>query len=145
MNRLIYDKCAYQQKLNSSTAPGNYIMYPGKYEHCSKCRIQLGQVGGNAVSLYDGNMVDLESDLFNINRVASMCNRSKYQPKYTNCPKCRDSGLPGDCLECRSKHLINQPNCQMVDFRPVIEAPPFVQQPCKKYPGFMYGANGSLF
>lgn len=143
-NRLIYDKCAYEQKLNVSTGPGAYTMYPGKYEHCAKCRMQLGQVGGNAVSLYDGNMVDLESDLFGIDRRASLCNKSKYHPKCKECDKCKNTGLPCGCLECTSKHLIHQPNCQMVDYKPVIPAPPFRQEMCD-YHGIKSGiAKGNL-
>ena len=140
----MYDQCAYEQRLNQSTSPANYTMYPGKYENCNKCRIQLGQVGGNGVSIYDGNMVDLESDLLGIDRCASLCNSSEYQP-HCNYPNCGNNGLPNDCLECRSKNLINQPACQMVDYKPVVEAPPFVQTgACDYNKQRIYSANGSL-
>jgi hypothetical protein len=146
-NRLIYDNCAYEQKLNVSTGPSNYSMYPGKYEHSSKCRIQLGQVGGNGVSIYDGNMVDLESDLMGIDRRASMCSTSKYQPACKSC-SCGgvSTGLPCDCLKCRSKNLVNQPSCQMVEYGPVIEAPEFVPQTCQydSRRGGTYRADGTF-
>ena len=129
-NRLMYDQCAYEQNLNQSTGPGNYLMYPGKYEHCKKCRIQLGQVGGNGVSLYDGNMVDLESDLLGIDKPASLCNKNKYRPKCKECNKCTNSGLPCGCLACTSQNLVHQPNCQMVNYKPVVPAPPFTPQTC---------------
>ena len=51
-NRLMYDTCAYKQKLNESTEPLNYSLYTGKYENCAKCRIEFGTVGGNGVSLF---------------------------------------------------------------------------------------------
>ena len=59
-NRLMYDTCAYKKRLDESVGPLNYTLYPGKYENCSKCRIELGTVGGNNVSLFSGNLVDLE-------------------------------------------------------------------------------------
>jgi hypothetical protein len=142
-NRLIYDNCAYEQKLNQSTAPGNYSMYPGKYENSSPCRIQLGQVGGNGVSLYTGNMVDLESDLFGIDRQASLCNAKEFKPSCTY-PECGTSGLPCDSLECRSRNLVNQPSCQMIDYKPVVEAPPFEHKACEYDSTKLYSAGGGL-
>ena len=40
-NRLMYDSCAYKQKLGESTSPLNYNLYTGKYENCAKCRVDL--------------------------------------------------------------------------------------------------------
>ncbi len=149
-NHLMYDTCAYEQKLNQSTGPGNYMMYPGKYNHCQKCRNQFGLVSGNDVSIYDGNMVDLESDLYGINRPASLCNKSKYHPKCKNCGKCKNSGIPCGCLACTSKNLIHQPNCQMIDYKPVVTAPPFTATTCDQRQlrgqiGPVYQADGTLW
>ena len=58
-NRLIYDECAYKKSLQQSTDPLEYSLYTGKYENTAKCRIELGSVGGNGVSLFNGNLVDL--------------------------------------------------------------------------------------
>jgi hypothetical protein len=129
-NRLIYDNCAYCQKLKQSVGPNNYMMYEGKYINNHQCRMMLGQVGGNEVSLYNGNMVDLESDLLGINRPASLCNATKYHPKCKNCSQCKTSGIPCDCSACNARNLINLPNCQMVDFGPVITGPPFTGTLC---------------
>ena len=41
-NRLMYDACAYKKRLQESTTPLDYTLYPGKFENCSKCRIELG-------------------------------------------------------------------------------------------------------
>ena len=79
-NRLIYDKCAYQEVLNKSRDVLDYSLYSGKYENCAKCRIELGVSGGNNVSLLSGNLVDLESDLRGQTREASLCINSKYKP-----------------------------------------------------------------
>ena len=67
-NRLMYDSCAYEKSLQQSTSPLNYALYTGKYENTAKCRIEFGLVGGNGVSQYSGNLVDLESDLRGVNR-----------------------------------------------------------------------------
>ena len=39
-NRLMYDTCAYKKKLEESTTPLDYNLYTGKYENCSKCRLE---------------------------------------------------------------------------------------------------------
>jgi hypothetical protein len=115
-NRLIYDTCAYKKSLEESVSPYYYAMYPGKYENCSKCRIELGVVGGNNVSLFAGNLVDLESDLRGQNRPASMC------PKYKYTPDCKSSCKPSnDGLPCRVQpKMVNLPTCQMVRYPPVV-------------------------
>jgi len=126
-NRLKYDTCAYEKFLNESTGPFAYSMYPGKYENCAKCRIELGQVGGNGVSLFSGNLVDLESDLRGQSRPASLCPKNKYQPmcKKPN-PNC--DGLP--CDPASQYPLVNQPSCQMVRYPPVPQPPQYKPQGC---------------
>jgi len=97
-NRLSYDTCAYKTELKQSTAPLEYMMYDGKYNNSAKCRIEFGTVGGNGVSLYSGNLVDLESDLRGQTRLLSDCPSTMFQPSI-------DKEL--------SKKLVNQPSCQM--------------------------------
>jgi hypothetical protein len=80
MNRLMYDKCAYSKALGESVAPLDYVLDTVKYEHCDKCRIELGLVGGTAVSHISGNMVDLENDLRGQNRPNTHCPSYKYLP-----------------------------------------------------------------
>ena len=96
-NRLIYDECAYKKTLQQSTDPLEYVLYTGKYENTAKCRVELGSVGGNGVSLFNGNLVDLESDLRGQTRQASQCPTKKYGP---------GSKVP----------LNHQPSCQMVNY-----------------------------
>ena len=103
-NRQIYDTCAYKAALERSTYPLSYALYPGKYENCAKCRIELGQLGGNGVSIYSGNMVDLESNLRGQNRPASLCN--KYQAQPIN-------------LNQVDRQMVHQPACQMVKYHSV--------------------------
>jgi hypothetical protein len=110
-NRLSYDSCAYEKALKQSTGPYDYMLYNGKYENCAKCRIEFGTVGGNGVSLFSGNLVDLESDLRGQTRVASLCPSKMYEPK---CGKCnnRENGVPCSSAQCQPK-LLHQPSCQM--------------------------------
>lgn len=115
-NRLIYDECAYKKSLQQSTDPLEYALYTGKFENTAKCRIELGSVGGNGVSLFNGNLVDLESDLRGQTRKASLCPCTKYDPKCTN-PSCQKNrnGIPCEGPNC-SVPLVNQPSCQMVRY-----------------------------
>ena len=76
---LIYDDCAAQQYYKQSTAQGCYQFFAGKYINNNECRVNFGIVGGNDVSLYRGNLVDLESDMRGINRDNSLCPKNKFQ------------------------------------------------------------------
>ena len=118
-NRLMYDTCAYSKKMQESTSPLNYALYPGKFENSSKCRIELGLVGGNGVSLFSGNLVDLESDLRNQTRPLSHCPKNDYQPRCSNYSAV--SGLPCGDFNAQEK-LVHQPSCQMQKF-PAIPLP----------------------
>ena len=78
-NRLIYDTCAYKHELSQSVGPLQYILNPMKYENCNKCRMELGIVGGTAVSHIKGNLVDLETDLRGQTRRTTKCPSKLYQ------------------------------------------------------------------
>lgn len=114
--RLSNDTCAYKKQLLESTGPLNYAMYTGKYENCARCRVEFGIVGGNNVSLFSGNLVDLESDLRGQTRPASLCPSMKYHPKYP------DGSRNG---------LVPQKTCQMFKYPKVPEPPQFKQQTCQ--------------
>ena len=126
-NRLMYDTCAYEKRLNETTGPFSYSMYTGKYENCAKCRIELGQIGGNGVSLFSGNLVDLESDLRGQTRPASLCPKEKFQPM-CKAPNPKNDGLP--CDPSSQYPLVHQPSCQMVRYGPVPQPPQFKPQGC---------------
>ena len=80
MNRLIYDTCAYSKTLGESISPMEYMLDLSAHEHCDKCRVELGLVGGTAVSRVRGNMVDLENDLRGSNRPNTKCPAFKFLP-----------------------------------------------------------------
>ena len=95
-NRLSYDACAYQKTLQQSTGPMDYMLYTGKYENSAKCRIEFGTVGGSGVSLFSGNLVDLESELRGQTRQSSLCPSTMYNPN-----------------QKMNGNLVHQPACQM--------------------------------
>lgn len=77
-SRLPYDPCAYQKRLSESTAPYAYSVLPDYYENCQKC------VYDKYTRPFDADIVDAESELYNITRPASKCPSRKYNP---NCKK----------------------------------------------------------
>lgn len=117
MNRLRYDTCAYSQALSQSVSPIEFILDPIKYEHCQKCRMELGVVGGTAVSHIQGNLVDLENDLRGQNRPNTHCPCYKHIP--TNGPiqgKEYIKPVQHPAIDTRMQHL--RP-CQMINYGPV--------------------------
>jgi|UniRef100_A0A6C0J7L0 hypothetical protein len=94
-NNLIYDKCFLDAKVKEYNDSLNYALYDGKYYNSSKCRMELGLVGGNNVSLYSGNLVDLESNLLGIQNTAT-----KYATEQN----------------MLNVNLVPQDSCQMIDY-----------------------------
>lgn len=125
MNRMIYDSCAYQQSLSQSVAPLQYVMDPIKYEHNNKCRMELGIVGGTAVSHITGNLVDLENDLRNANRPATHCPSYQYLPGEGKVLQGKEYIKPVQhpTIDLKMNHL---PSCQMIAYGSVPNVP---QQP----------------
>jgi hypothetical protein len=80
-NRLTYDDCAYKSELNESVSYLGYMLDPIRYEHCQKCRPEIGIIGGTAVSHGKGNLVDLENNLFGIDRPNTHCPSYKWTPR----------------------------------------------------------------
>lgn len=141
-NRLIYDTCAYKKELDQSTGPLSYTLNPIKYENCNQCRMELGIVGGTAVSQIKGNIVDLENDLRGQSRSASLCPSKHYQPGCgpdrigTECQPAQivtqgNSCSPGTTIDTRLQHL--RP-CQMIRYKPVPLPPPMKIQTCSAPP-----------
>ena len=118
-NHLRYDPAAYTQYLKESQNVGCYQMYSGKFVNKNQCRIGFGILAGNDVSLYRGNMVDLESDMMGITRPASLCPKNKYMPRFQQ--KC-GAGLPSGPINCNSE-LIHKPVCQLACYKPRVVAP----------------------
>ena len=128
-NHLMYDQCAYAKRLQESSGPYYYAMYPGKYSNTAKCRIELGVVGGNNVSVFKGNMVDLESDLRGQTRAATLCPSGKYAP---GCAEPRMDGDGTPCGPVPSGRLDHLPECQMNCY-PAVQMPNEQPQPSCTY------------
>ena len=136
-NRLIYDTCAYKHSLSQSVGQLAYILDPSKYEHCNKCRIELGLVGGTAVSHVKGNLVDLETELRGQTRLASKCPTQKYQMP---CPQgdlntCHPpniviNGNPGNQGRVINTELQHLPSCQMFRYKSIPLPPPINHYRC---------------
>ena len=123
-NRLIYDTCAYKKRVDESVGSLSYLLNPIKYENCSKCRHELGIVGGTSVSQISGNIVDLESDLRGQTRLNSQCPNKKYQGNKGN--KIYING--NECGQQRTIDLdmLHLPPCQMIRYKP-IPLPPSIK------------------
>lgn len=78
--RIYTDPCNYKQNLSENISQLSYLMDPIKFEHCNKCRNEIGLVGGTNVGVPKGNMVDLENNLFGIDRPNTRCANYKYIP-----------------------------------------------------------------
>jgi hypothetical protein len=115
MNRLSYDACAYNKALGESVAPLEYVLDPVRYEHCHRCRVDLGVVGGTAVSHISGSLVDLENNLLGIDRPNTHCPAYKHAPSATNTVQGREYVKPvlHPAVDTTPVHL---PACQMHGF-----------------------------
>ena len=82
-SRSNYDQCAYQSEILQSVGSLNWILDSSRFVNNNPTRIAFGIVGGNDVSIVKGNMVDLESDLYNISRKASKCPSLKFLDQCT--------------------------------------------------------------
>jgi len=94
-----YDSCAYKQFLAESVGTFSYVSDPVRYYHPRASRIAFGIVSGNDVSVVP-NQVDLESDLFGIDRKLSRCDALKY---INPCPT-------GDMNTCRPRQIVMRGN-----------------------------------
>ena len=85
-NRLNTDTCAYAQELSESIGPGEYkLSEPNRGANCVQCftrdpriRMQISGVGIDSTR----PMVDVNSDILNIERDASNCSTKKHLPVF---------------------------------------------------------------
>jgi hypothetical protein len=136
-NRLSYDPCATKKNIEQSTEPLSYIINPIKYENCNKCRMELGIVGGTAVSHIRGNLVDLENDLRGQTRIYSICPEKQFKSSQCN----NDVSTPSYKNICSAPstttidtELIHLPPCQMIRYPSVPLPPPMNIQQCNTTP-----------
>lgn len=91
-NRPLYDYCEGKKRLQESTSAGNYSVETPVI--CSNCLPSDPRIMPNhsGVSMNKGvdwrfyaGPVDVESDLFNLNRIYSRCPDAKYHPNAKDC------------------------------------------------------------
>lgn len=128
--KLSYDDCAYRTNLSQNVGLLSYNLDSVKFNSCNKCRHEVGLVGGTAVSHVSGNLVDLESNLFGIDREASKCATMKYLPRENETvgTKFYNLGAPNQ-VDTTMKHL---PACQMHNVLGVPHPPPMQPYTCPK-------------
>lgn len=128
--KLSYDDCAYKTNLSQNVGVLSYSLDPIKHYNCNKCRPEVGLVGGTAVSHVSGNLVDLESNLFGIDREASKCAAMKYLPRENETvgTKFYNLGAPNQ-VDTNMKHLAP---CQMHNVLGVPHPPPMQPYSCPK-------------
>jgi len=91
--------------------PQGYTETPFAYVHKEPARHMLGLVGGNAVSLPRGNMVDVESDLRRLNFPLTKSPERQYQaPPLKQAVMERKSVKGSQSIDVRPRHL---PSIQM--------------------------------
>lgn len=131
MNRLSYDSCSYDAELRQSVAPISYVLDPIRYEHCGKCRPELGIVGGTAVSHINGNLVDLENDLRGANRSSTRCPNYDYLPQQGRFIQGKELYKPVNHpqVDTNMQHLNA---CQFVTYPSVPPTPPMDLFKCGK-------------
>lgn len=127
-SRTMYDEDETKTRLGESTKPVDYMLDPTKYVNERKCRIeQVGIIGGNNVSLFSGNLVDLESSLRGQDRQLGKTVEKNYQPKCSSKGN-QKSGIPNDGCQDGLRHLNN---CTMIDYKQKVSNPKLRTQHCK--------------
>jgi hypothetical protein len=122
-NRLSYDSCSYKQELVENVSQLSYLLDPVKFEHCQKCRHELGLVGGTNVGVPNGNMVDLENELFGINRPNTHCPAYKFTPRSDGILQGKEYIKPVEHPTVDSSMRQLRP-CQMISYHEVPQPPP---------------------
>ena len=84
-NRLDYDTCAYKQELSESIGVSEYMLGT-PHISCDDCfstdpQLIMQRAGGSVASKVP--MVDVDSELMNINRKLSNCSSNEFIPKFT--------------------------------------------------------------
>ena len=128
--KLSYDDCSYKANLSTNVSALSYTLDPVRYYRCNPCMMGVGVVGGNSVSIANGNLVDLESNLFGIDREASKCANLKYIPN-TEQASGADFYRPV-CTNKVDTHMKHLPSCQMHNVMGAPHPPPMQSYKCPK-------------
>jgi hypothetical protein len=127
-SRVKYDSCSYSQNLTENVSYMSYTLDPLKFKHCTPCRSSLGIVSGNDVSKANGNLVDLESNLFGIDREVSQCAAMRYLPGELHGKKLYKTTCYKE-IDPTPKHL---KSCQFFDVLGAQNAPAMDLSKCRR-------------
>ena len=112
----------------ASENPQGYVETPFAYVHKEPARHMLGLIGGNAVSLPKGLMVDVESDLRRLNIPLTKCPAREYQcPPSEQATITRKSTKGSVTIDVRQRHL---PAIQMWSYAPTFSPIPMKVTQC---------------
>jgi hypothetical protein len=113
-----------------STQINDYLMDNSKYHNNNQCRVEFGLVGGTNVSQIQGNLVDLENDLYGLTRTASRCPKYHYIPQEGNIQKPINYIKPviNPELNLKKKHL---KSCNFFNYQEIPKEPPLVLDKCE--------------
>ena len=93
-SRINYDECAYDLKLDRSTAPGTYRLFPGYADNCDKCypyhaplnsKEHASMARGNCETGF-GKLADVESHITNRKNYLEKCNKTGKNDSYKKFP-----------------------------------------------------------
>lgn len=129
--RIHTDSCNYKQSLSENVSQLSYLLDPIKFEHCSKCRNELGLVGGTNVGVPTGNMVDLENNLLGIDRPNTRCPVFKYLPSADGSVQGKEYIKPVDHPHVDT-HMRQLKPCQMFDYHTVPQPPLMQASTCSR-------------
>ena len=112
--------CTLKKCANENKGILSYTLDVNRYYNYSPCRMEQGIVAGNDVSIYDGNLVDLDSDLKGITRKVTKCPTGQYAPgtivEGKDTVPC-DNNLR-ECATLKNKRLTHLPTCNIIKYAP---------------------------
>lgn len=106
------DKGAYSTTLRETVGPGDYMLNTPS-SGCNKCFVSdpTIRIGGMGNSVCSSKLVDVDSELLNLNRKNSLCPANQYIP--TNKPFC-DAVPLKDCLTLGTEGCrLSNPPCTL--------------------------------
>ena len=139
------DTCEVKRSNEENVTSLTYVMDPIKYYSCSPCRPVKGILAGNEVSVIQGNMVDLESELYGMFNRRTRCDASRHLPsRFPSgddktvhvCDKCPRGTNPGFCphrdpsADPINANLDHLPECKFFDFPRMPPQPTFSPFTC---------------
>ena len=118
-NRLDYDTCSYKQELKESISPGEYQL-SSPFISCEDCfsndpQLIIQRAGVSVAK--DIPMIDVDSELLNINRKLSKCSSNDFIPKFNEKGEIENNINKVDFKDCKIPTMENtrlsNPACKL--------------------------------